>query len=253
MSEAEGTGRPHRGPAGGPRPSSDLRQRASAVLPEVDRRLRDAYHTASLGNKQDPLDELIYIQLSIRTRESAYTDIYSALRQLIGEDWGTLLRLPPEEVLRALHAGGMAAVKLNRLRAQIEGILAAFGRVSLDPLKPLSTSEAEAFLRSLPGVGPKTARCVLMYSLGREVFPVDSHCRRVLARLGFLSFEIDRKAADDYLQDLVPPAIRHTLHVNLVHHGRELCLPVNPRCGECMLLDLCPTGLSRVNRSPEQG
>lgn len=246
MSDADEAEPAKRARSSGPRPSSELKQRASEVLPEVDRRLRNAHHTALLGNKHDPLDELVYIQLSIRTREGAYTDIYSALRQLTENDWGNLLHLPSENVLGVMHAGGMAAVKLARLREQIELIRTAFGCVSLDPLQSLSTEDAEAFLRSLPGVGPKTARCVLVYSLGRDVFPVDSHCRRVLARLGFLAPKIARKSADDYLQELVVPAIRHTLHVNLVHHGRGVCLPTKPRCTGCMLLDLCPTGLTRV-------
>src|SRR5690606_32237692 len=121
---------------------------------------------------------------------------------------------------------------------------AAFGGVTLEPLKSLTDEDAETFLRSLPGVGPKAARCVLMYSLGRDVFPVDSHCRRVLARLGFVPKKVDRKAANDFLQALVPREIRYNLHVNLVHHGRAVCLPSLPNCGHCPLADLCPTGKS---------
>lgn len=248
MSGSDGSRRPSR--SGGPRPPEELKAQAAIVLTEVDRRLRATYLTASLGNKRDPLDELVYIQLSIRTRQDAYSDIYTTLERLVGGDWSGLLRIPADRVAGVLQAGGMAAVKLARLRAQIEEIRAAFGRVSLDPLRAMSTADAEAFLRSLPGVGPKTARCVLMYSLGRNVFPVDSHCRRVLARLGFLAPGIDRKAADDYLQELVLPAIRYSLHVNLVHHGRELCLPGRPRCEQCMLLDLCPTGGAVVRQAP---
>jgi endonuclease III len=212
------------------------------TLPLVDRLLRQVYQTADLGNKANPLDELVYIQLSIRTREGAYQSIYSALHDLTGGDWRLLLAAPDKEILTALHAGGMAAVKLHRLRKQIHAILEAFGDATLDPLRDLDDCSAERFLTSLEGVGKKAARCVLLYSLGRDVFPVDSHCRRVLARLGFLPAGVDRKAADDFLQELVPTEIRFTLHVNLVHHGRACCVPVRPRCRDCVLLPHCPTG-----------
>lgn len=249
MSETEETGRPKRARSSGSLPSLELRQRGSEVLPEVDRRLRKAYRTATLGNKPDPLDELIYIQLSIRTREGTYSDTFSALQRAVDGDWAELLRISEEAAMSHLRTGGMAAVKLDRLRAQIADIKKAFGAVTLDALRSFSDHDAESFLRSLPGVGPKAARCVLMYSLGRKVFPVDSHCRRVLDRLGFLPGNIDRKAANDFLQELVPRAIRHTLHVNLVHHGRALCVPLSPRCERCPILDLCPTGRLRLGRS----
>jgi endonuclease III len=91
-------------------------------------------------------------------------------------------------------------------------------------------------------VGPKVARCVLLYSLDRQVFPVDSHCRRVLGRLGFLPPRVDIKASHDFLQAIVPTEIRRSLHVNLIHHGRQICVPRTPDCGRCALLSLCPTG-----------
>lgn len=235
---------------GQPVPSRRLKDRASEVLPEIDDRLQRAFHTASLGNKEEPLDELIYIQLSIRTREGTYSDIYSSLRDRVGGRWENLLSLPAEEIVGTLRSGGMAEVKLARLRAQIERIRDTFGRVTLDPLRELSDDDAEAFLTGLPGVGPKAARCILLYSLRRDVFPVDSHCRRVLGRLAFLPPGVDRKQADDFLQDLVPASMRHTLHVNLVHHGRSICLPVTPRCGQCTLLDLCPTGQKFAQEHP---
>ena len=98
----------------------------------------------------------------------------------------------------------MARVKLNRLTGQIAAIRHEFGAATLEPLRRLSDEKAESFLRSLPGVGPKAARCVLLYSLGRNVFPVDSHCLRVLTRLGVAAPALDRKAAHDVVQAVVP-------------------------------------------------
>jgi endonuclease III len=236
------------------RPSSrkapELKQRAAEVFPEIHRRLQDTYHSASLGNKKNPLDELIYIQLSIRTREGAYQSIYSSLRRAVGGMWGRLLTVPDEMLLPALEPGGMARVKLERLRGIVATIKARFGRVTLAPLHRMSDTDAETFLLTLPGVGPKAARCVMMYSLGRQVFPVDSHCLRVLRRLGLVPPNIDRKKAHNQVQELVPPSLRHRLHVNLIHHGREVCVSGRPRCSICPLLSICPTGQELFSHYP---
>lgn len=224
------------------RSSAKLHRRAVTVLPRVDELLQAAYRTAPLGNKRNPLDELVYIQLSVRTREGAYRSTYPALRRLVGGVWERLLDVPIARSVEALNGGGMARVKLTRLRGTFLRIRGQFGRVSLAPLRAMSDTEAEIFLRTLPGVGPKVARCVLLYSLDRDVFPVDSHCRRVLARLGFLPAEVNVKASHDFLQALVPLRIRRSLHVNLVHHGREVCISGRPRCEQCALLSICPTG-----------
>lgn len=237
--------------SGPPRPDEELIQKASILLPEVDGRLRREYGgvpvgSAPLGNKRNPLDELIYIQLSVRTRETAYQGTYPALRRLVGGAWDRLLSLPDSVVLAVLESGGMARVKLERLRGQLLGIRERFGRVTLAPLRSMPDAEVEAFLRTLPGVGPKVARCVMLYSLDREVFPVDSNCHRVLDRLGFLPAGLHVKAGHDFLQELVPSRIRLSLHVNLIHHGRDRCLPGPPLCAECPLLSLCPTGQRRM-------
>jgi endonuclease III len=135
----------------------------------------------------------------------------------------------------------MAKVKAARLRGIILGIEQNLGRISLAPLASMTDEGAERFLRSLPGVGPKVARCVLLYSLDRMVFPVDTHCRRIMRRLGFLPAGVGDKESHDFLQVLVPPSIRHTLHVNLVHHGSTLCRSHHPLCSRCPLKGFCPT------------
>lgn len=223
------------------RENSDL----SILLTEIDERLRRRYGTQSLGNLPDPLDELIFIQLSIRTPGTTYLQTYEDLKAIAGNDWEELLQAPDEVLLSVLEPGGMARVKLDRIRSQLIAIRERFGGVTLEPLFRFSDQDAEAFLLSLPGVGPKAARCVMLYSLKRQVFPVDSHCLRILTRLGIADPNLDRKAAHDVLQPRVPLDIRHALHVNLIHHGRDLCTARSPDCPACPLLDLCPTGQSR--------
>jgi endonuclease III len=233
-------------------PAADVVRRAEPCLAEVEMRLRAVYGKvqpghAPLGNKRNPVDELIFIQLSVRTREGTYNATYRALRRLLRGRWERLLSVPDSDALQAIGTGGMAGVKLARLRAQLLAIRERFGRLSLSPLRHLATEDADAFLQSLPGVGPKVSRCVLLYSLDRDVFPVDSNCHRVLNRLGLVPHAMHVKAAHDYLQELVPSGLRRSLHVNLVHHGRETCISGRPRCERCVLLSLCPTG-QRLNK-----
>lgn len=226
--------------------SEGLPSRDESRLREISGRLKQHYGTESLGNKPDPLDELVFIQLSIRTREGSYSTGFDRLKAACDGDWSCFRDLEEARVMSILGPGGMATVKRRRLIDQLDRIVREFGRATLEPLRMMTTGEAERFLTSLPGVGPKTARCVLLYSLDRPVFPVDSHCLRVLGRLGFASPDLDRKAAHDVLQASVPPDIRHELHVNLVHHGRALCKPGEPLCGGCPILDQCPTGMERL-------
>lgn len=217
-------------------------------LRKIDSALKKAHGTAPLGNKPDPLDEWMFIQLTVRTRNRFSSGVYDRLWKEVRGDWGNLLETPRRRIKSLLRPAGMSAVKTDRFRNAMQIILDRFGRVTLAPLKRMDDAEAERFLRTIPGTGPKVARCVLMYSLGRKVFPVDTNCRRVLRRLGFLPGYIPDKASHDYLQARVPPSIRYTLHVNLVHHGQRFCRPGDPLCEQCPIRLFCPTGRKVLSR-----
>lgn len=201
---------------------------------------------APLGNEENPLDELMFIQLTLRTRNAFSANLYRRLRTAVNGRWERLERMDLRTVRKLLRPGGMADVKARRLKVMVRTIRESFGVVTLDPLRSMDDGEAEAFLTSLHGVGPKAARCVLLYSLDRAVFPVDSNCRRIMRRLGLLPESISDKASHDYLQELVPRRIRHSLHVNMVHHGKSHCRAVNPGCDSCPLLGECCPGQNRT-------
>ena len=227
-------------------PDRGLRKRAGPFLRRVDAILRAAHKTAPLGNKRNPLDELMFIQMTVRTRNGFSAEIYKRIRREIDGKWERLLHMPVMKLQALLRPAGMAKVKAARLRGIISGIQQEFGSITLAPLASMTDEAAECFLRSLPGIGPKVARCVLLFSLGRTVFPVDTHCRRIIRRFGFLPAGIDDKKSQDFLQALVPRSIRHTLHVNLVHHGSKFCRPHPPLCGACPLSRFCPMGQTRL-------
>jgi endonuclease III len=211
------------------------------LLATVVRRLRTAHEFDSLGNLPDPLDELVYIVLSTRTRGPVFARSFAALRQKYPA-WDRAARARCESLETILAPAGLGRKKARWLKETLVEIDRREGRVSLDRLRKLSNEEAEAYLVSLPGVGLKTARCVLMYSLERQVFPVDANCRRLLERLGVLEPGIHYHDVHDAAQALVPARLRSDFHVYAVIHGRTTCLPRNPRCNRCPLVDLCAYG-----------
>ncbi len=146
-----------------------------------------------------------------------------------------------DEVAGSLLVGGLGRQKAFHLKRIMQRLRDDFGEVSLRRLAQYGVREAERYLCSLPGVGIKTARCVLMYSLGHTVFPADIHCLRIMDRLGWLRWRGERaECLAERAQEIVPPRLRKPLHVLLVQHGRAVCRS-RPLCGQCILRGICPS------------
>jgi endonuclease III len=194
------------------------------------------------GNKSDPLDELIYIILSQMTTAPSFGRVFDRLQAALG-DWSRLLDLPQADLAELISDAGLSRQRSARLKSIAFRLASDFGRVTLHPLNEMTDELAESFLVSLPGVGLKTAKCVLMYSLGRRVLPVDTHVARVSRRLGLLPPEARTPiAVHRHLESMVPPRLRYSFHVNAIALGREACRAPSPRCYDCALVRICPTG-----------
>jgi endonuclease III len=196
----------------------------------------------TLGNKKNPFNELLYILLSSKTPPNRYQEVYRTLRHVYRRA-DSLADARSEDVAKVISHGGLQNRKARAITAIARRLKQEFGRVTLAPLAKMTNEEAEDFLTSFPEVSKKTARCVLMYALDRSVFPVDAHCFRIAQRLEWAPkgvYLTDRRA--DELQNGVPECLRRDLHVGMVLLGRHYCLPENPRCRECLLLEFCPTG-----------
>ena len=194
-----------------------------------------------LGNKTDPLDELVYIMLTLMTRSQPRIDrAYCELQELSGRTWVHLLDTPVDSVREALWPLGFVERRTDQLLRLLSIVTHEYGG-DLDGLQELSDEEALAALVALPGVGVKTAKCVLMYSLDRPVLPVDVHVARVAERLGILPFGVTLTEADELLEPKVPPSLRFDVHVQFVRHGRSVCRRPSPDCGVCLLSSTCPT------------
>lgn len=201
-----------------------------------------------LGNKPDPYDELVYILLSNMTRSPPRVHrAYDGLVELAPDGWSELLDADPGELRAVLEPLGF----VNRRSAQLLGIAALVDELyggTLAHLEGLRDVPALAQLTAMPGVGEKTAKCVLMYSLGRSVFPVDIHVLRVVKRLGLVPEDATWNEADRQLEAEVPDELKFDLHVLLVIHGREVCKSRNPDCERCSLQADCPVGLLAPRR-----
>jgi endonuclease-3 len=206
----------------------------------VHRRLARRFGPLGPPRRRDPIEELVLTVLSQNTSDVNRDRAFAALRERF-PTWEALAEARAEEVADAIRPGGLANTKAPRLLAILREIRDREGSLDLNWLRNVSDEEVRAYLMSLPGVGPKTAACVLAFSLGRPALPVDTHVFRVAGRLGYLPPRATAAAAHAILEDLVPPKLRVSMHVGLIRLGREVCKAGRPLCEECPLQDLCPT------------
>jgi endonuclease III len=213
-------------------------------LHQIAALLHAEYGTPDLGNKPDPVDELVYIILSRRTREAAYQEAYRALKRRYSK-WDEVVVAPLEEIAEVIRRSGLAEKKARSIQNALRAIRDEFGSCTLDSTVAWTNEELVNFLCSLDEVGPKSALCVLLMSFGRDVFPVDAHVGRVLSRvrpyaaLGLRLHGRTQKERQRILADVIPPDARKSLHINLILHGRRVCLSGVPKCGRCVIADDC--------------
>jgi endonuclease-3 len=205
-------------------------------------RLRREYGRPVLRAHRAPIDELVLTVLSQNTNDRNRDVAYGRLRDRFAS-WEEVRDAPVEEVEEAIRPGGLAPTKAVRIKR----ILGAIGDDSLDWMEEAPLAEARDYLCELPGVGRKTAACVLLFSYGRPDVPVDTHVYRVGTRLGLWPPKTSLERAHDEMLRLVPPEDAYEIHVLLIRHGRRTCTARNPACPRCPLLRMCPEGKRRVS------
>ena len=213
----------------------------SLPLTEITRRLSALYGDPLWRPHGDPMSELVLTILSQNTSDTNSGRAFMRLKQRF-PIWEDLLAADPDDIIPAIQVGGLARIKAPRIKAILEEVWGRLGSLDLLFLKDLPMDEAKAWLRSLPGVGPKTAACVLMFALGRPALPVDTHVHRVAQRLGLVPPKAGAAEAHDLLEAILDPDEVYTFHISLIKHGRRLCHAQRPLCDRCPLLDGCPAG-----------
>jgi endonuclease-3 len=206
-------------------------------------RLRAAYGRPVPLAHHAPVDELVLTVLSQNTNDRNRDVAYGRLRERFAT-WADVRDAPQAEVEEAIRPGGLAPTKSVR----IQEILRALGDDDLEWLAQAPLAEARAYLCELPGVGRKTAACVLLFSYGRPDVPVDTHVYRVGSRLGLFRPGAPLEEAHDEMLRLSAREDPFEAHVALIRHGRRTCHARSPRCRECPLLSLCPYGRAAVKR-----
>lgn len=155
--------------------------------------------------------------------------------------WDAVARAPVRSLERAIAIGGLAATKAPRIKEILRAVRAREGGYDLSRLATMPDDEVVAYLTALPGIGAKTAACVLAFSLGRPVLPVDTHVARIAVRLGLADPRAPADAIQRTLEDLLAPAARVPAHLDLIAHGRATCRAQRPLCEACPVADLCPS------------
>lgn len=219
------------------------------IVDRIDEILQLRYRSAPLGNFKDPLAEAVYIILSQQTREQAYQATFAELRDRY-PTWSEMAKAPQrdlEEILRPTGFHVNRARTIQRLLVAVEQantLRGAPGVYSLDYLRQMPDGEMLSELVALPGLGDKSARCIMSYSLDRPVFAVDTHVRRIFDRLKLVE-DPGGKVKHGPYEAIVPASARKRLHMNLVHHGRQVC-GSRPRCSDCPLISFCELGQQKL-------
>jgi endonuclease-3 len=217
---------------------SDQNQKLQAKTEQVRHCLREIYGEPTWRPHMDPVSELVSTILSQNTNDVNRDVAYERLRTRL-PTWEQVRDADVDEIIEAIRPAGLANQKGPRIQGALRTITEERGELSLDFLAEWPVEEAKVWLSSINGVGPKTAAIVLLFSLGRPAFPVDTHVHRVTKRLGLIGPRTSREKAHVDLEELVPSEDYYAFHLNLIRHGRQVCTSRKPHCSECVLRDLC--------------
>lgn len=192
------------------------------------------------SQRYDPVSELVFTVLSQHTSDLNAERAFKRLRTTFGS-WDAVASGDVGVIEECIRVGGLARVKAPRIKQLLNKIVELRGELNLDFLKGLPLDEAKAWLRQLPGIGPKTAAVVLAFSLGMPAMPVDTHVYRVSKRLGLINNKTSAEDAHEILEKMVAPEEVYPFHVLLITHGRRVCKAQWPLCHQCALAERCPS------------
>jgi endonuclease-3 len=203
-------------------------------------KLESHFGVPEMRGRKDPLSELIFSILSQNTTDLNRDRAYAGLRSRF-ERWEDVMTADVKEIEEAIRVGGLAPQKSVRIKEILGEIYDERGRLDLDHLNDMGRDEALDYLTSFKGVGVKTASIVLLFSLGKPAFPVDTHVYRVTKRLGLVDGKASVEAAHRIMAGLVDEEKYFPFHTLLIRLGREYCRARSPLCPECPLSSLCPS------------
>ncbi|MFA4029234.1 MAG: hypothetical protein GDYSWBUE_002065 [Candidatus Fervidibacterota bacterium] len=203
-------------------------------LRAIDKLLAKRYGKKVWSKRSNAIDVLIRTILSQQTNDEACNAAYSNLTRRF-KSHNEIVSAPLGEIEDAIKAAGLSKQKARYIKGCLERILSDFGELSIDELAKMDTESAMSYLTSLPGVGLKTAACVLLFAFGKPVFPVDTHIHRIAKRMNLIKGDASAAEAQVYLDSVIPDEIKYQLHLNLIEHGRRVCTSRKPLCESCSI------------------
>lgn len=201
--------------------------------------LTACYGTPQHTPSDDPVGELVATILSQSTTDQQSGQAYRALRETF-PDWDAVQHAPPEHLAATIRGAGLAMRKAGRIQQALAHLHRAHGAYTLEPLRAMSPAAGRAWLTRLPGVGPKTASCVLVFALGVPAIPVDTHVHRIARRSAMIGPRVSADQAHGLLEAELAPQQALAFHLNLIRHGKTVCRALRPACDRCPLAAYCP-------------
>ena len=216
---------------------------------KIAKLLRKAYG-APKPRRTPPVDELVRTILSQNTSDKNSVPAFRALKDRF-VSWERVLQAPVSLIAATIKHAGLGNIKSARIIGVLKAIKDNEGKISLARLKGMSVEDGLGYLKSLEGVGPKTAACVLLFSFGKPTMPVDTHIFRVANRLGLIGPGLDTEEAHKVLTSMVPKDLIYEFHLGIISHGRETCRATGPKCGSCVLYGMCGFKMKSFYRKKE--
>ena len=217
---------------------------------EVIIRLDCEYGPLHWQPSKDAVSVLVETILSQNTSDTNSGRAFKSLLETF-DNWESVVSADVERITDSIKRGGLANIKAERIQAVLRRIWEERGSFDLAFLRGRPIPEAKAWLMRLPGVGPKTASCVLLFALGMPALPVDTHVFRVSWRLGLIDRRSSTEEAHELLERLIPEQQVYAFHMQMVQHGRRVCRARNPLCRRCVLEEICPSSALKQEVSDE--
>jgi len=207
-------------------------------IKQIIKLLEKEYGIPEQDGFPEPLDELVFTILSQNTNDRNRDRAWQNLWRVF-PDYESILSSPRKKLEKAIRIAGLAEQKSKSIIVILKKLKKENGKFTLKFLKNYDRDKAREYLMSFKGVGPKTAACVLLFSLNKPAFPVDTHIFRVTKRLGLIPRKATPEKASAIMEGCVPQTWYHSFHINLIRHGRAICHPSNPECQRCVIKTHC--------------
>jgi len=217
-----------------PPETPDLRKKVSRVVAALEKR----FGGPSVRRDHDLIGSFVLTTLSQHTSDRNAERAFDVLKGRF-PDWADVANATPRAIAAAIRSAGLANQKSGRIRDFVRWVKTTFGDYDLEPIRQMPTDEITRLFTSVNGIGIKTVSVVLLFSLGRDVFPVDTHVHRICRRVGLVPDRVTAEQTHHRMAELIPRGKSMSLHVNMLRLGRTICLARGPKCPECPLRRLC--------------